>query len=53
MNLEVRPTVKPTVPTLHFTEILSLALGTEEYKGWFSKHLVDPRPLLKAKGLIN
>lgn len=52
MNLEVRPTVKPTVPTLHFTEIFSLALGTDDYKKWFSKHLVDPRPLLKAKGLI-
>jgi len=53
LNLEIRPTVKPSIPTLHFTELLSLAMGTDEYKEWFSKHLVDPRPLLKSKGLIN
>jgi heterodisulfide reductase subunit B len=53
MNLEVRSTEKPTVPILHFTEILSLALGAEDYKGWFSKHLVDPRPILRSRGLIN
>jgi heterodisulfide reductase subunit B len=52
LNLEVRCTLKPKIPTLHFTEILSLALGNTEHKGWFSRHLVDPRPLLRSRGLI-
>jgi len=55
MNLEVRSTLKPRVPILHFSEILSLALGLggkNEHRGWFSRHLVDPRPLLKAIDLL-
>jgi heterodisulfide reductase subunit B len=50
MNLEVRCTLKEKVPILHFSEIISLALGIgkSEHKGWFSRHLVDPKPLLKA-----
>ncbi len=54
MNLEVRCTLNEKVPVLHFSEILSLALGTEktEYKGWFARHLVDPKPLLKALELF-
>lgn len=55
MNLEVRSTLKEQIPILHFSEILSLALGlggAEEHKGWFARHLVDPRPLLKAIHLL-
>lgn len=54
MNLEVRCTLKQKVPVLHFSEILSLALGIgeTEYKGWFARHLVDPKPLLKALELL-
>jgi heterodisulfide reductase subunit B len=52
LNLEVRCSLKQKIPTLHFSEILALALGTKEHKGWFSRHLVDPRPLLRSKGLI-
>lgn len=52
LNMEVRCNLKQAIPTLHFSEVLSLALGTDGYKDWFSRHLVDPRPLLKSKGLI-
>ena len=52
LNLEVRCSLKQTVPILHFSEILSMALGTGDHRDWFSRHLVDPRPLLKSKGLI-
>jgi heterodisulfide reductase subunit B len=54
LNLEVRCTLKEKVPILHFSEIISLALGIgqSEYKGWFSRHLVDPKPLLKALDLF-
>jgi heterodisulfide reductase subunit B2 len=52
MNLEVRCTLKRPVPIFHFSEILSLAFGASGNKDWFSRHLIDPRPLLKSKSLI-
>ena len=52
LNLEVRCNMKNPVPTLHLSELLSLALGCGEYESWFSRHLVDPKPMLKSKGLI-
>ena len=54
LNLEVRCSLKEKVPVMHFSEILSLALGVAktEYKGWFSRHLVDPKPFLKALDLF-
>ncbi len=53
LNLEVRCTIKQPVPILHFSEVISLALGLGDHGDWFSRHLVDPRPLLKSKGLIH
>jgi heterodisulfide reductase subunit B len=54
LNLEVRSTLKQKIPVLHFSEIISLALGLgkKEQKSWFARHLVDPRPLLKAIDLL-
>lgn len=52
LNLEVRCSLKNPVPTIHFSELLSLALGESKYESWFPRHLVDPRPMLKSKGLI-
>jgi heterodisulfide reductase subunit B2 len=52
LNLEIRCTWEPRLPVFHFSEILALAMGAEDYEGWFTRHLVDPRPLLKARGLI-
>ena len=54
MNLEIRCSLKERIPVLHFSEIISLALGIgkRHYKGWFSRHLVDPRPLLRALNLF-
>ena len=53
LNLEVRCTLKDKVPVLHFSEIMSLALGLggKRQKGWFARHLVDPRPLIKTMHL--
>lgn len=53
LNLEIRCSLKEKIPTLHFSEILALALGEKGYDGWFKRHLVDPRPLLRKKGLIS
>jgi heterodisulfide reductase subunit B2 len=53
LNLEIRCTSRSRLPIFHFSEILALALGAQDYAGWFTRHLVDPRPLLKARGLIS
>ena len=52
LNLEIRCTLENQIPTFHFSELLSLALGLGIKKSWLSSHLVDPTPILKAKGLI-
>lgn len=40
------------MPVLYVTELLALAMGVREVQKLFPKHLVDPRPLLSAKGLL-
>lgn len=52
MNLEIRTTLQHPIPVLHFSELLAMALGEPPDKGWFARHLIDPRPMLKAKGVI-
>lgn len=52
LNLEIRCNLKHQIPTLHFSEVLSLAMGTNKYMRWFPRHLVDPTPLLTRLELI-
>jgi heterodisulfide reductase subunit B len=52
LNLEIRCTIKNPIPTLHFSELLSMALDVKDQKKWFPRHIVDPVPLLKKRGLI-
>ena len=52
LNLEIRCTIENPIPVLHFSELLSMALGAEDQKKWFPRHIVDPVPLLKKRGLI-
>jgi heterodisulfide reductase subunit B len=40
------------LPVFYFTELIGLALGHPEVEGWLARHLVDPRPLLRDKGLM-
>lgn len=47
LNLEIRNTQKSKIPIFHFSEILALALGAEDYEKWFIRHIVDPRPVVK------
>ncbi len=51
LNVEMRCNLKKRVPVFHFSELLSLSPGSARHKDWFSRHLVDPVPLLKSKGL--
>lgn len=46
VNLEMRQTTSPKMPTFYFTELLGLAFGLPEAKTWWRKHLIDPRPVL-------
>lgn len=51
-NLDSRQKgISPKVPVLYLTELIGVALDLPGRNKWFAKHLVDPRPLLKAKGL--
>jgi heterodisulfide reductase subunit B len=52
LNLEIRCALKNPIPAFHFSELLSMALGAENQKKWFPKHIVDPIPLLKERGLL-
>lgn len=40
------------IPVVYFTELIGIALGNASVDSWLAKHLVDPRPALRAKGLI-
>ncbi len=56
MNLDARQfqmEVDEPMPILFFTQLMALALGLPEKEAVLHKNLVDPRPLLKEKGIIN
>ncbi len=52
LNIEIRCTIKNPIPCLHFSELLSMALGAKDQKKWFPRHIIDPVPLLKKRNLI-
>jgi heterodisulfide reductase subunit B len=41
-----------TIPVLYFTQLLALLMGIDPDINDFSLHSVDPRPILKRKGLL-
>jgi heterodisulfide reductase subunit B len=52
VNLEMRQTSEPKMPAFYITELIGLALGIPQADKWWSKHLIDPRPLVQSVGLI-
>jgi heterodisulfide reductase subunit B len=40
------------IPVFYFTELMGLAFGNKEADKWFSRHIIDPRPLLQRKELL-
>lgn len=52
VNLEMRQTSEPKMPAFYITELIGLALGLPQADKWWSKHLIDPRPLVQSVGLI-
>ena len=39
------------LPVFYISELLGLAMGHSDAPDWWKRHLIDPRPLLNAKGL--
>ncbi|MBI9075763.1 MAG: hypothetical protein JEZ02_10160 [Desulfatibacillum sp.] len=52
LNLEIRATAKRKIPVMHFSELLAIAMGDAGKKDWFSRHIIDPIPLLRARGIL-
>ncbi len=40
------------IPIFYFTELIGLAFGDPSVEKWLSRHVVDPRPLLAEKSLL-
>ncbi|MGD8457049.1 MAG: heterodisulfide reductase-related iron-sulfur binding cluster [Anaerolineales bacterium] len=54
-NLDARQfqmKLKEPMPVLYFTQMMAIALGLSEKEAALKKNLIDPRPLLKEKGLL-
>ena len=43
---------KLDIPVLYFTQVIGLALGYNHMDLMFNKHFIDPKPLLKSKGIL-
>jgi len=43
---------KYNVPILYVTELMGLAFGLAGVEKWLGRHTVDPRPLLRERGLL-
>jgi len=55
LNLDARQFqmgLEEPMPVLYFTQLMALALGLPEKEAVLHKNLVDPKPLLRQKGLI-
>jgi heterodisulfide reductase subunit B len=53
-NLDARQfqmDLEQEMPVMYFTQLMALALGLTEREAALKKNLVDPRPLLKEKGI--
>jgi heterodisulfide reductase subunit B len=41
------------MPVMYFTQLMALALGLSDKDAALNKNLVDPRPLLREKRILN
>lgn len=53
VNLEMRQCQDQKMPAFYITELLGLAFDLSDTPKWWSKHLIDPRPVLQKAGLLN
>jgi heterodisulfide reductase subunit B len=52
INLDTRQTLQKKMPIFYFTELMALAFGLPKVEKWLGRHSVDPRPLLRDRGLL-
>ena len=52
LTLEFRYSLKRSIPVFHFSELLAITFGENSHIDWFNRHIINPIPLLKQKGLI-
>ncbi len=52
INLDTRQAAQRKAPVFYFTELMALAFGLDGVGKWLGKHSVDPRPLLRERGLL-
>jgi heterodisulfide reductase subunit B len=52
INLDTRQAGEQKIPIFYFTELMGLAFGVPGLRKCWGKHTVDPRPLLRARGLL-
>lgn len=52
INLDTRQASEKKMPIFYFTELMGLALGLPGIEKWLGRHSVDPRPLLRERGLL-
>ncbi|MEW6672796.1 MAG: heterodisulfide reductase-related iron-sulfur binding cluster [Thermodesulfobacteriota bacterium] len=52
LNLEIRYALPRKIPIFHFSELLAMAFNIQLKPGLFSRHMIDPRPLLRKKKLL-
>lgn len=51
LNLELRSTVSRQLPVFSIVELLAYGLGSDDWSGWFKKHLVNPLPVFEKRVL--
>ena len=52
INLDSRQALENKVPVFYFTELMALAFDLPNVEKWLGRHIVDPRPLLRDRGLL-
>ncbi len=52
LDIQKRHKVTFNMPVLYFTQLLGLALGINEGELGFDRLIIDPRPILREKGLV-
>jgi len=55
-NLDARQTqmeIDPPMPVLYFTQLMAIAMGLPPKAAALNENLIDPRPILKEKALID
>jgi heterodisulfide reductase subunit B len=56
LNLDARQmqmNLDEPIPIMYFTQLMAIALGLPEKSAALNKNLVDPRPVLREKGLLD